>query len=170
MCVCQRLGNCSNDEARISWGWSWMFCGLGWLGMLWRRTVVVLFRLPQWEKDTRILIACSAVGRIFWKKAPYIQQSASPKPSVITGQNTRYRNPDYNIRNLALWKFQISYWLRTARSEIRPHTRNGSLHNCEWCSCVYMCVCVCVCVCVFVCVCVCVCVRARARARLKYLV
>ena len=53
------------------------------------------------------------------KHVTCVQQSASPKPTVITAQNTWYRNPNYNIRTSAVWRFQISYSLRTARTEIR---------------------------------------------------
>ena len=58
--------------------------------MLWRRTLVVPFRLSQRDKDNGVYsLFIRTVGIIYWEKChPCVQQSASPKPTVITGQNT----------------------------------------------------------------------------------
>jgi len=86
------------------------------------RTSVVLFRLSQRDRDNGVYsLFIRTVGIIYWEKhVTCVQQSPSPKPTVITGQNTRYRDPDYNVRTSAVWKFEIPYSLRTARTAILP--------------------------------------------------
>jgi len=74
------------------------------INMLWRRTLVVLFRLSQRDKDNGVYsVFIRTIGIIYWEKhVTCVQQSSYPKPTVITGQNTRYRNTDYNIRTSAM--------------------------------------------------------------------